>query len=218
MAKLSVLAMMDDSVRGVEPFFNNLSACLGSGDPIDLFKHFRRVLSAFNYESLFSEASRLDDFAATGPGDEPQKRQPGEVVYQTFLQKYLGEAGVLAKREECGNLGRSDLTVRFLDKTYVIGLKMVKDKDALKAAQAGMDQIRGNDYGGRYKDPILISLGLDKDRRNAMACVFAMGTREGGLVVGKGGEIVSAGQVKTEAPSPAAKASGPSRKRPRPEG
>jgi hypothetical protein len=217
MARLSVLAMMDDSVLEIDTVVDELSGCLGSGNPKELFKHFRRILSDFSYQSLVHGAQKLNNFAAGAPGKKPQKKQPGENVYQKFLQKYLDGAGVLAKREESGNLGRSDLVVRFLNKTYVIELKMAKEKNgALKAAQAGLDQIRGNNYGGRYKHPILLSLGLDKDLRNAVACVFAIGKQEGRLVVGEDGEIAVADSAKTEAPSPAAKASRPSRRRPKP--
>jgi hypothetical protein len=150
-------------------------------------------LSSFSYQSLFYEANK-DGFTETNPNDKQQKKQPTEGVYHKFLQKYLEEAGVYAKSEESGNLGRADLVVRFLKYTYVIELKMAKDENgALEAAQMGLDQIREKNYGGRYKDPLLISLGLDKDKRNALACVFARGNNVGRLIVGQDDIITVAG-------------------------
>jgi hypothetical protein len=216
MAKLSVLAMMDDSVSDVEPFFDNLSSCLKSGDPKKVFEHFREVMSGFKYQSLFSAAQQLNNHADMAPLGEPPKKEPEERIYQIFLQNYFTKAGVLAKAEESGNLGRADLVVRFLDKTYVIELKMAKDnKGPLEAAQAGLDQIREKNYAGRYNDPIRISLGLDKDQRNALACVFAIGNKEGRLIIGQNGEVMVHSHANTEAPGPEAKTGGPSL-RPRP--
>jgi hypothetical protein len=104
-ANLSVLAMVDDSVSDVAPFLDKLSTCLRSGEPAELFKHFREVLSGINYQSLFDDTKKSGDYADSAPGDKPKIKQPGEGVYQKFLQKYLEGAGVLAKKEESGNLG-----------------------------------------------------------------------------------------------------------------
>jgi hypothetical protein len=209
MAKLSVLAMMDGSVDDVEPFFINLSKCLRSGEPKELFNHFREVLSGFSYQALCYAANQYDDFADLAPFDEPQKKEPGEWIYRKFLQKYLGGAGVLVKREETGNLGPYGLAARFQDKTYVIDLKMAGDKGALEAAQAGLDQLGKGNCAGSYKDLILISLGLDAGQRNAAAGVFAIGDQAGRvqevrLIAGQGGEIIVMSQAeKTKTPGPA---------------
>jgi hypothetical protein len=191
MAELSVLAMMNDSVNDVKPLFDELSVCLRSGEPQLFFQHIRSIMANFSYQALFAAADSLNKLAET-KAKKTQKRSPGEGVYQKFLLKYFSEMGVVAKREKSGSLGWADLVVSFLEKTYVIELKMAQNNDALAAAQRGLDQIRANNYGGAYKDPILLSLGLDKDLRNTTACVFAIGNMEGRLIVDENGEIRSA--------------------------
>jgi hypothetical protein len=152
-------------------------------------------MADFSYQALFAAAKKDDDFAEVDKDDDPQKPSPGEGVYQEFLLKYFSAMGVLAKGENSGSLGRSDLVVSFLEKTYAIELKMAKSENVLAVAQKGLEQIRDKNYGGAYKDPILMSLGLDKHRRNAMACVFAIGDMEGKLIVGERGKIHSVSQA-----------------------
>jgi hypothetical protein len=158
MDKLSVLAMMEDSVNNVKPFFDELSVCLRSGEPQLVFQHIRSIMAGFSYQALFAVAKKNDEFAEMDKDEDPERKSPGEGVYQEFLHKYFTSMGVSAKKEQSGLLGRSDLVVFFLEKTYVIELKMAKNGNVLAAAQKGLDQIRDKDYGGAYKDPILLSL------------------------------------------------------------
>ncbi|MDR1297580.1 MAG: ATP-binding protein, partial [Deltaproteobacteria bacterium] len=199
MTKLSLLAMMDDSVTEAGQFYDELSSCLRSGDPVIVFQHIRRVIADFSYQSLFAAADKLQDYAET-ESDGRLTRSPGEVVYQKFLLKYFTEMNVLAIKEKSGSLGRADLVVRFLEHTYVIELKMAKDGDAMDAAKKGMAQIREKNYGAAYKNPVLLSLGLDKNRREARACVFSSSNLQGWLVADSEGNINSMGRAENQDP------------------
>jgi hypothetical protein len=120
-----------------------------------------------------------------------------EVFTKIFTKIFPQQWEWQPKGKKSGCLGQADLVLSFLEKTYVIELKMATNKDALGAATKGLEQIRLKNYGGAFKNPILLSLGLDKDLRIATACVFALGNMEGRLIADQNGEIYSVSQVET---------------------
>ncbi|MDR1050679.1 MAG: ATP-binding protein [Deltaproteobacteria bacterium] len=196
MSRLSTLAMMDNSVNTVEDYFSDLSKCLGSGDPGLVFQHIRSFFSKTNYQALFAVEYKFNNSPNSEPAVESRKRQPGESTYQTILYKYLYNAGVLVEKEKSGNLGRSDLVVSFLGKIYVIELKMAGGgQDPKDVAKIGLEQIVKKNHGGQYKNPILMSIVLDNNLRNVVACCFAIGRHKGLSLADKSGQIESANLV-----------------------
>jgi hypothetical protein len=65
MVRLTILAMMDNSVSNVEQLFDELLDCLRSSDPQLVFQHIRHVMASFNSQVLFVAADRLRNFAET---------------------------------------------------------------------------------------------------------------------------------------------------------
>jgi hypothetical protein len=97
----------------------------------------------------------------------------GENFYRSVLQAYLRGLEVMALPELESGLGRPDLVVKYKGRTYVFEIKTADNAaQAAQAAVIGMDQIRDRGYSEPYENPILVSLAVDKQRRNIGACIF----------------------------------------------
>jgi hypothetical protein len=100
----------------------------------------------------------------------------GEGFYRSVLQAYLMGLGAMALPELESGLGRPDLVIRYKNRTYVLELKTAEGASGTaEAAALGMDQIRERGYEDPYDDPILVSLAVDKEKRNIGACIFERG-------------------------------------------
>jgi hypothetical protein len=132
----------------------------------------RRILGAV--AEMFGK--KTPDIPHLNPDDnylEAMRRKLGESFYRATLQACLWGAEAYVRPEAHNKLGRIDLEVSYKDQVYIIELKTAQGaRAALKAAREGMDQIRKRDYGGSYKNPILISMAVDLKVRTIGACVF----------------------------------------------
>jgi hypothetical protein len=166
---------------------------LASGDVPNMVANIRRLYSGLTYldhtemvsqrlgERILGAVAKMfgkkpRDIPHLNPEEnylEATRQKLGESFYRATLQACLWGAEAYARPETHNNLGRIDLEVSYKDQVYIIELKTAQGaRAALKAARAGMDQIRKRDYGGAHKNPILISMAVDLKIRNLGACVF----------------------------------------------
>jgi hypothetical protein len=76
-------------------------------------------------------------------------------------------------------LGRSDFVLEFAGQTWVIEMKIShkqdidinKDKD-LDLAKVAADQIKEKNYGGGYRNPVLLGLVVNDEKRAITAWAF----------------------------------------------
>jgi hypothetical protein len=166
---------------------------LGVGDIPNLIANIRRLYSGLTYlDHTYMVAPRLvkrilgvfSKFFEKQNQDLPVlkrketyleeiRQKLGESFYRATLQACLWGAEANTLPEARNNLGRIDLEARYKDQVYIIEFKTAQGARAtMKAARAGMAQIRKRDYGGSHKNPILISMAVDLEIRNIGACVF----------------------------------------------
>jgi hypothetical protein len=96
-----------------------------------------------------------------------------EGYYRSTLLAYLLGAGLDPIAEPHNNLGRSDIIIKIQNLAYIFELKTAENQEkGMEAALDGMAQIKEKGYGNQHKNPILISLAVDKQARNVGACVY----------------------------------------------
>jgi hypothetical protein len=104
---------------------------------------------------------------------EATRQKLGESFYRATSRACLWGAEAYARPDARNNLGRIDLEVSYKDQVYVIESQTAQGaRAAMKAARAGMAQIRKRDYGGAHKNPILVSMAVILEIRNLGARVF----------------------------------------------
>jgi hypothetical protein len=84
------------------------------------------------------------------------------------------------RAEEHGNVGRSDFTVNCGAQTWIIEVKIShKAADDEKLAVGALRQIKTRNYGGGRRDPVLLGLAVNDEKKavTAWRC-------EGGLAAG----------------------------------
>ncbi|MDR1085477.1 MAG: PD-(D/E)XK nuclease domain-containing protein [Deltaproteobacteria bacterium] len=166
---------------------------LAAGDVTNMLVIFMRLFSGLSCRDHKDAVSvKTDQDVLTGTAPEQAEERPGvsepnsavnfmeslslkkgENFYRSVLQACLWSAGADVRPEAGKNRGQADMEVKYKDLSYIIEMKTAEDSPAaLKSAQAGMTRIRGRDYGGASKNPILISLAVDLKARNIGACVF----------------------------------------------
>ncbi|MDR1086247.1 MAG: ATP-binding protein [Deltaproteobacteria bacterium] len=171
----------------------DLSGYLEKGDIPGLLVIFMRLYSGLSSRDHKDAVSvKMDEDVLTGMAlEQAEKRRDvnepnsavsfmeslslkkGENFYRSVLQACLWSVGADVRPEASKNRGQADLEVKYKANNYIIEMKIAKDSPAaLKSAQAGLTQIRSNNYGGASKKPILISLAVDLEARNIGACVF----------------------------------------------
>ena len=122
-----------------------------AGDVPGLVDAFSRMYAAVDYSDYL----------------EAERKKLGESCYRSVLLSFLCGAGITARAEEHGNLGRTDIVAERKGKALIIEMKFASGPEAAEAAAlAGMEQIRVREYGNRYPDRLRLSLAIDEKRRN----------------------------------------------------
>ncbi|MDR3205121.1 MAG: ATP-binding protein [Deltaproteobacteria bacterium] len=123
----------------------------------------------------FEVADRiLTDITQKTTRDKKLKLKLDESFYRSLLMAFLLGANIKVYSELHTNLGRSDLTIEYKGKCYVIELKMVEEtKEAQNAAKIALNQIIEKNYAGSHSNPIIIGLAVSEDIRNIAASFYA---------------------------------------------
>jgi hypothetical protein len=147
----------------------------------------RESLSRGLLFTYFNTASEADKISA-GARKAASSRNPAALVDELNLllpripyedyENALGEpacrraffvlfdaAGMEPRAEAHGSLGRSGLAIALDGQAWAIELKLGDDdRDEDRAAQA-LSQIKGNNYGGEHKHPVLLGLAVNREKR-----------------------------------------------------
>jgi hypothetical protein len=117
-----------------------------------------------------------------------------EHFYRAVLKASLQGAGMDVLAETHASLGRSDLVVRQATRAFVFEMKVAENSAAARAeAEGGVRQMLERAYGDSYRDPILISLAVDMERRNIGHCIILDKGSRTCLEPGGPGTLVAAG-------------------------
>jgi hypothetical protein len=122
----------------------------------------------------------------------------GEGFYRSLLLSFLHGAGGAPSAERHLNLGRPDLNARFGSFDFAIEMKTAENiNGTLTAAKDGMRQIRDRGYGESFPNPILMSIAIDKERRNIGASVCEKNGIEETYVRDDSGRLTKSGAEET---------------------
>jgi hypothetical protein len=217
----SVLPEADAAIDG-------LIQRLNDWDPGGIAGCFYRILAAIPYDDA-TAAGRAAGAVPAGPGpgipaggapagraDGGGKGGPfisylaaslGEGFYRSILGAYLSGAGADVSMERHGNLGRADITAVYRGRALVIELKTAGNgAGAGAAARKGFRQITEKGYGDPFPGPTLMSVAVDRRRRNIGCCIIEEKGAVTTLVPADGGGLAprASGSVREEASSPEA--------------
>jgi hypothetical protein len=153
-----------------------------------------RYFASICYDDVTAlERSAGDGQTSDSFADSVLKRL-GEYFYRAVLKAYLQGAGMDVLSETHTSQGRSDLVVRQASRAFVFEMKVAENPAAAKAeAEDGVRQMLERAYGDSYRDPILISLAVDMERRNIGHCIILENGSRTCLEPGGPGTLVAVG-------------------------
>jgi hypothetical protein len=195
---------------------------LKKGDSVELVRNVYRLFDGICYDDVagmerqaVAERDDNESFA------ESLHKRLGEYFYRAVLVTYFRGVDSDVSAERHSSLGRSDIVVRHGQRTYVIGIKLAEDSAGARiAAENGLRQIQANEYGGSFKAPVLISIAIDKVRRNIGFCIISEnGVRSCLGPDGQGGLVQVEPEPAPDFPSgatPAPRPSAPQDRKPKP--
>ena len=89
-----------------------------------------------------------------------------EWLYRSNIISFLRGCGVVVIAEMHTNLGRPDIVVNYMRKTWVMELKVAyKGENAAKKAEEAYRQIMDNNYAKPYPDAVCIAMAIDDEVR-----------------------------------------------------
>jgi hypothetical protein len=100
------------------------------------------------------------------PYDYYGKTSRDEAFYCGLLFTLFYTIALELRAQEHGHLGRSDFVIKYGNQTWVIEVKIShKDSEDTDLAKAACDQIVAKDYGAGYKNPVLLGLVVNDEKR-----------------------------------------------------
>jgi hypothetical protein len=128
-------------------------------------------LEDVDYDLVVSVFNRLlasipyDDFTAAGRQSvrfNRYKFQVQEWLYRSNIISFLRGCGVVVVAEMHTNLGRADLVITYMDKIWVIELKVAfAGESKKKKAEEAYKQIIDGNYAKPYTDAVCIGMAVD---------------------------------------------------------
>jgi hypothetical protein len=151
----------------------DLQDAIDAGNATKVVERIYRYFASICYDDISTlERSARDGQTSDSFADSVLKRL-GEYFYSAVLKAYLQGADLDVVAETHANLGRSDLVVRQDSRAFVFEIKVAENSAAAIAeAEGGVRQMLERAYGDSYRDPILISLAVDRERRNIGHCII----------------------------------------------
>ena len=141
----------------------------------DLIEAFSKRDPAGVVDVVNRALSRIDhlDHGVLKPAENENEEETilkNEYFFRSHIKTLFYGAGLEPRSEVHGNLGRADLIVTSPLQTWVIELKVCRaDTGDASLAAAAMKQIKGTNYGGGYKNPVLLGLVVNTKARKVRA-------------------------------------------------
>jgi hypothetical protein len=171
-----------------------LRKALFAGDAKDAVGCVYRYFASICYDDITAVERSAAGGKASGSFAESVLKRLREHFYRAVLKAYLEGAGMDVSAETHNNLGRSDLVVRQVSRAFVFEIKVAENSAAARAeAEGGVRQMLEKAYGDSYRDPILISLAVDMERRNIGHCIILENGARTHLEPGGPGTLVAVG-------------------------
>jgi hypothetical protein len=151
--------------------FKKVSNALINRKPYDLIDEFNNLLSATPYEYFYEHGNNKSSVKSISNGnikaiDKKCLRKRNEGFYNAIFRTLFYGLGLKCRSQEHGNLGRSELIIDYNSQIWVIELKICHKKDNDNSiAEAALEQIKSMNYTGRYKNPVLLGIAINDEKR-----------------------------------------------------
>jgi hypothetical protein len=125
----------------------------------------RKALALREPAALVGE---LNLYLSRVPFDYSATKKMDEFDYCVKIFALFYAMGLNFRAEEHGNLGRSDFAVECANQAWVIEVKLSHGEEGEKdekLANDALKQIHFNNYAGGYRDPVLLGLAINDNKR-----------------------------------------------------
>jgi hypothetical protein len=160
-----ILSSFFESPSVAKEMFSRSSSALLHRDPASLIKEINRALSTIPYTDYPKESN-----------DDPKF----ESFYRSNLVSFFSGSFAIIHPETQQNIGRPDIVLHFARQTWVVELKIShsvnKDKDV---TAEGKKQMLETNYGGSYRDPVLLAITINSVERQISSWWSQGGLSEG---------------------------------------